>query len=280
MRKSAPCDDPNLGASCVGTRARAGQPNHFEGFTNQDDMDTLIYLPTNNCARVMSFVKLNELEDVLTVKSPADYGGLKSPEYLKINPMAKMPAFITAEGTTLYESQVILEHLADKYSSRLKEPCIPSTLEARTKMRLLIRVMDIYMSGANCTQDGFFSSQGVMYKTAMAMSERKERTIDFEKQLDVIEGLLDDTGPFAAGAEISYADCSLHPTYVFIAELAPASLGWADPFASRPKTARWYAHIEAHPILGKAVGTDVHGFCQMNLAANATKIGEELQASK
>ena len=242
-------------------------------------MDTLIYLPTNNCARIMNFIKLNELDDAVTIKSPADYGGLKSADYLKINPMGKMPAMITTEGTTLYESQVILEHLADKHASRVKMPCQPSTLDARTKARLLVRVHDQYLSGPNCTQDGYWSNQGVMYKAAMALAERKERIVDFGKQLDVIEGLLDDAGPFAAGAELSLADCALHPTYVFVAELAPLALGWAEPFASRPKTARWYAHCEAHPILGTAVGTAVHGFCQANLAANATKIAEELQAS-
>ena len=38
--------------------------------------DTLIYVPTNNCARVMIFLRLNGLEHEVSIKSPFDYGGL------------------------------------------------------------------------------------------------------------------------------------------------------------------------------------------------------------
>eukprot|EP00966_Prymnesium_polylepis_P009291 214515-Prymnesium_polylepis.1 len=241
------------------------------------DHDTLIYMPTNNCARVMNFVKLNELDQALTIKSPADYGGMNSDEYREINPMGKMPALITAEGATLYESQVILEYLADKHASRLKQPCRPSTLAARTKSRLLIAVHDMYISGPNCTQDGYFGNQGVMYKKNMADDERKARTADLAKQLDVIEGLLDESGPFASGAEISLADCVLYPTYIFVTELAPVALGWPE-LSARPKSAKWFAHMEAHPVVGK-IGADVKGFCAKVLVPNAQAICESMKAS-
>ena len=239
--------------------------------------DTLIYLPTNNCARVMNFVQLNGLEDEVVVKSPKDYGGMKSEQYRSINPMGKMPAMVTDEGTMLFESQVILEHLADKHASRLKEPLQPTTLAARTKARLLVRVHDVYVSSPNCAQDGFFSTQGVMYKKDMVIEERQARIKDLALQLDVLEGLLDGAGPWAAG-ELSLADIVLHPTYIFVAELAPVALGWADPWAQRPKTAAWYARCEAHPVLSK-VGADVHGFCSNVLAGNAESIAASLKAA-
>ena len=86
--------------------------------------------------------------------------------------------------------------------------------------------------------------------------------MDLDRQLDVIEGLLDGGGDFAAGSEISLADCVLYPTWVFVVELAPVAIGWAAPLAKRPKTAKWYAHVERHPVLG-TVGAEVHGFCNM-----------------
>ena len=105
---------------------------------------------------------------------------------------------VTGEGTMLFESQVILEHLADKHASRLKEPLQPATLTARTKARLLVRVHDIYVSSPNCAQEGFFSTQGAMYKKDMVMEERQARIKDLALQLDVLEGLLDGAGPWAA----------------------------------------------------------------------------------
>jgi len=240
--------------------------------------DTLIYMPTNNCARVMSFVLLNELEDQVVVKSPKDYGGMRSGQYRAINPMGKMPAMVTGEGTMLFESQVILEHLTDKHASRLKEPLQPATLTARTKARLLVRVHDIYVSSPNCAQEGFFSTQGAMYKKDMVMEERQARIKDLALQLDVLEGLLDGAGPWAAGETLSQADIVLHPTYIFIAELGPIALGWADPWAQRPKTAAWFARCEAHPVLSK-VGADVHGFCSKVLTGNAEAIAASLKAA-
>ena len=216
--------------------------------------DTFIYMPTNNCARVMNFIKLNELDDVVVVKSPADYGGLKSEKYLEINPMGKMPALVTADGETVFESQVILEYLVDKHASRCKVAPWPSTLAGRTKARLLMRVHDMYVSGPNCTADGSggsFSNQGCFYKPGMTIAERKARITDMAKQLDVIEGLLDDAGPYAAGDQICLADCVLYPTIIFVVELAPIGIGWTEPLATRPKMAKWFALMESHPILSK-----------------------------
>ena len=101
--------------------------------------DILIYLPTNNCGRCLLFVVLNGgssvtpesahrhvptnpvgasgLEDVCEVKKPADYGGLKSEDFLKINPMGKMPALISSDGTTVFESQAGLGSASEPWAS-------------------------------------------------------------------------------------------------------------------------------------------------------------------
>ena len=103
---------------------------------------------------------------------------------------------------------------------------------------MLLRIHDMYVSGANCTTDpAVWANQGAMYKEKMPLEERKGRAADLWKQLAVIEGLLDSDGPFAAG-ELSLADCALYPTYVFVVELAPISLGWEKPFDKLEKTKR------------------------------------------
>ncbi|EOD15707.1 hypothetical protein EMIHUDRAFT_103216 [Emiliania huxleyi CCMP1516] len=230
--------------------------------------DTLIYVPTNNCARVMIFLRLNGLEHEVSIKSPFDYGGLDTDAYRAINPMAKLPALITSAGDTVFESQVIVEYLADKYSRRLTEPCLPSTLEARTKAFLL---------GARTpppTPKPTHHVRGAMYKEKMPLEERKGRAADLWKQLEVIEGLLDSDGPFAAG-ELSLADCALYPTYVFVVELAPISLGWEKPFDKLEKTKKWFAFCEAHEVLG-VVGADVHALVKKILTAQAEGVAKQV----
>lgn len=225
-------------------------------------VDTLIYMPTNNCARILLFVKLNDLDDMVTVKSPSDYGGLKTEAYLKVNPMGKLPALIDADGTTVFESAVILDYIADKYSDRLKEDCRASTLASRMKSALICRVHDIYVSSPNCSESHgssihFLCSQNVSYKLDMPLEERAARCKDLQKQLNVIEGLMDKDGPFAVGTNITFADIVLFPTYILLEETAPRALGWDDVFANRPTTKKWYMHCSANPVFAE-VGRPVH----------------------
>ncbi|MGA8056882.1 MAG: glutathione S-transferase family protein, partial [Candidatus Binataceae bacterium] len=52
---------------------------------------------------------------------------LKSPEYLKINPLGKTPA-LDADGMIVAESEIINEYLEDKFPS---PPLLPKTPEGR-----------------------------------------------------------------------------------------------------------------------------------------------------
>ena len=55
---------------------------------------------------------------------PAD---LKSPEYLAINPMGKLPALVLDDGTVIPESDTIVEYLADAFRPRTCVPPRPPT---------------------------------------------------------------------------------------------------------------------------------------------------------
>lgn len=46
------------------------------------------------------------LESIIDIKSPLELGGLKSPEYLALNPQGKMPVLVLPDGTSLPESEV------------------------------------------------------------------------------------------------------------------------------------------------------------------------------
>merc|ERR1712118_251718 len=122
---------------------------------------------------------------------PAALGGLTSPEYLALNPQGKMPLLITADGTTLYESDTIARYFIDAYST--KEPSfVPTTAEARALDNLIARVHDVYI----------VAIQGSMYKATPPFGiyqSRWEALAEMRKQLGVIEGIVSDKGPFLTG---------------------------------------------------------------------------------
>ena len=68
----------------------------------------------NNPARCRMLIYHKGLEDSIEMKSPADYGGLASAEYRKINPQGKMPALILPSGETVFEAKVVLQYINDK----------------------------------------------------------------------------------------------------------------------------------------------------------------------
>src|ERR1700758_907405 len=76
--------------------------------------------------------------DVEIVQPP---GGMKSPEYLKINPLGKIPT-LDADGTIIPESEIINEYLEEKFPN---PPLLPKTPEDRARVRGFTRYHDLYL---------------------------------------------------------------------------------------------------------------------------------------
>ena len=51
--------------------------------------------------------------------------GLKCPEFLALNPMGKIPLLVLDDGSSLPESETILEYLEDAYPDRPLRPADP-----------------------------------------------------------------------------------------------------------------------------------------------------------
>ena len=73
--------------------------------------------------------------------APIPGNNLKSPEYLKLNPLGKTPA-LDADGMIIAESEVINEYLEDKFPN---PPLLPKTPEGRARVRMLTRFHDLYL---------------------------------------------------------------------------------------------------------------------------------------
>jgi glutathione S-transferase len=83
---------------------------------------TLYYAPRSRAFRMLWF--LEELGRPYRLEMlDLNKGDHKRPEYLKINPMGKVPTLVD-QGTTIAETGAILGHLADKYSPSELAPLI------------------------------------------------------------------------------------------------------------------------------------------------------------
>ena len=75
---------------------------------------TLYDLPvSNNGARVRAVIYYKGLEEQVNIVSPMELGGLKSAEFLALNPQGKMPTLTTSDGP-IAESDVIVRYLLDR----------------------------------------------------------------------------------------------------------------------------------------------------------------------
>jgi len=104
---------------------------------------------SNNGARCRIIIYKKGIEDQVSIVSPMDIGGLKSPEYLKLNPQGKMPLLV-ADEITLPESDTICRYLLDRFSEN-SPSFVPSTAVARARSDLLCRLHDMYLSLCLCS---------------------------------------------------------------------------------------------------------------------------------
>jgi len=139
-------------------------------------------------------------------------GGFKSPEHLSHHPLGKIPFLLLEDGTSLSESQSIVEYLDAVIGGDSVMPVEP--MEAAKASRI-IRVLDIYYTGAI----------GPMGKVAFGgtatdeeMADAKERALpEALKYLDFcIEG-----EQFAVSDSWSHADAAIMSQLYWFERLMP-----------------------------------------------------------
>lgn len=174
-------------------------------------------------------------------------GGIKSPEYLALNPMGKMPV-LEDGGRNLAESGVILEYLEEAYPQK---PLMPKAPLDRAQVRLLARIIDLYVS----------SQSGPFFRN-MNPATRNEAEVDAGKKA-LAKSLADlehftSTGPYAAGATLTIADCTMLPSMLMTSGIV-AGFGVTNLFEGLPKLSAWWQTMQSDPLTGP--------FCKEYLAA-------------
>jgi glutathione S-transferase len=173
--------------------------------------------------------------------APIPGTGMKSPEYLLINPLGKVPT-LDADGLIIAESEVINEYLEDKFPN---PPLMPKTPEAKARVRAFTRFHDLYLDPP---LRALFPQLNPKTRDDKVVTEKLG---ELQTRLDQLEAMLV-TGGFAAGPEFTLADCALAPTTFFVTNLLPG-FGAKAPLEGRPKFAAWWAKVQTRPSVGKAL---------------------------
>lgn len=210
---------------------------------------------SNNGARCRVIIYKKGIEDQVSIKSPMDVGGLRSPEFLALNPQGKMPLLVAGK-MALPESDTICRYLLDRFGDS-SPSFIPSTLEARTKSDLICRLHDMYLT----------TIQGVLYKATPPFGiygSRLDALKELRKQLLILNDVADADGPYLAGKDISLADATVFPTLVFVAHMLPiyaSSEGEEGAFDIKvvlgDKVAKWYLNMQQHDAVFKKVHQEI-----------------------
>jgi glutathione S-transferase len=184
-------------------------------------------------ARVVLFARLKGL--TLVPEMPA--GGIKSPEYRAKSPMGKMPV-LDVDGLAIAESEVICEYLEDLHPGTGGLPGGPAE---RARARLVSRVYDLYVS-PHATM--LFRNMNPATRDAGVVAAA---TASLETGLGYLAHFVT-ADPFAAGRQLSLADCTLLPQFAVLRWTAFPAFALPDPTAGDGSLGRWWSAMEGDPV--------------------------------
>lgn len=195
-------------------------------------------------ARISIYAKKLPVE---IVAPPA--GGIKSPEYLALNPMGKIPLLVLDDGVSIPESETIVEYLEDAFP----EPALrPHGAEGAARVRLIARVAEIYVKAPLFA---LFSQLDPTRPRDEAAVEAGLAKLD--DGLRHLEAFMP-AGAYAAGDRFTTADCEVTPVSFFL-NVVLSGLDRLDFLAGHPRMTAYMASAKRDPVLAKVLGEMAEG---------------------
>lgn len=194
-----------------------------------------------SCIGTASFAPQMVLEEArlahTLVEIDVSRGAHRSPEYLSINPMGKVPALVLENGTMMTEASAICIYLADKHelptiAPGTSDPDRPLFL--RSLIYLATSVQDHYKRYYYPERYSTDASHASSIKDK-AVEAVTESWAPFEKHLEV-------NGPYCLGPRHSVADTYL----VMLASWFPDPEGFRARFSS---IARCFDLVAERPVI-------------------------------
>ncbi|MCB1623878.1 MAG: glutathione S-transferase family protein [Pseudomonadales bacterium] len=197
-------------------------------------------------ARVLLVAKAKGL-DLPLAETPG--GGIKSAEYLAINPLGKMPAFTDDQGRHLPESVVICEYLDETAQGPSLMPTDPYD---RARVRLLCRLVELYTMKE---LGPFFRNRDPAKRNQAEVATAREAYLSSLKNIEHYLG----GGSYACGDSLTLADCVMYPSFLTSGAVL-AAFGMTTQFDGLPKLTRWWQAMSTHAVAGPLGKQHLDGF--------------------
>jgi glutathione S-transferase len=167
-----------------------------------------------------------------------DKGDLKTPEYLAINPRARVPTLVE-DGYAIYESAAIVEYLEHAHPA---QPLFPVDVRAGATVRRMIREVDEYVAHPveHLVEQILFKKEPDRDAAATAKARDALAT-----ELARWESTL--TGAWLVGSTVTAADHALYPLIGLLQRMESRFGGFALMDQLGPKTRAWMKSVETLP---------------------------------
>jgi glutathione S-transferase len=164
-------------------------------------------------------------------------------DYLRLNPIGRVPTLVIDDGRALPESEVICEYLEDAFPD---PPMLPADPWGRAQVRLISRLCDLYLVMAMVPL--FTASGQSRRRWDLGAIERAMRAV--ETALGYLEAFVGAEG-YAVGTSLTWADGALVPQLMLAHEWAPALFGGASPLEGYAKLMAYWSAIQRDPFAAR-----------------------------
>jgi glutathione S-transferase len=181
------------------------------------------------------------------IVEPPGFGTSKLPkgDYLKLNPLGRVPTLVLDDGRALPESEVICEYLEEAFPS---PPLLPSDSWQRAQVRLLTRISDIYLVMAMVPLFDMLATKHADWNRAV-IDAAVDKVAEALAALEVYIG----SDGYAVGRSLTVADGGLAPMLILAEEWVPSVFGTAPPLHRFRKLSAYWRDVQADPIVSRVV---------------------------
>jgi glutathione S-transferase len=174
--------------------------------------------------------------------------GIKSVDYLALNPMGKIPVLLLDDGVSIPESETIVEYLEDAFP----EPSLrPHGAEGAARVRLIARVAELYV----------MSPLSALYPY-LDPAKRDEAAVEaalirLEAGIRYLETFMAQ-GPYAAGEKFTTADGQVTPTVFFVNAIL-SRIDRLEVMSRHERLTGYVRTAKTDPVLAKVMGEMAEG---------------------
>lgn len=181
------------------------------------------------------------------IVEPPGFGDSTLPkgDYLRLNPLGRVPTLVLDDGRALPESEVICEYLEEVFPA---PALLPADAWERAQVRLLTRISDIYLVMAMVPLFDTLATKRSSWDRAL-IDAAIEKVAEALAALEVYIGV----NGYAVGRSLSVADGALAPMLILAEEWAPAVFGTAAPLHRFPKLSAYWRSVQGDPFVSRVV---------------------------